>query len=74
MYKKVIAEDPSFEKNKDFWRDMFNVVVGIAWQTSLVAFPIFLVLRDWIPFIIAISITAVTSLILKFTWWNKLKD
>ncbi|MBN1415718.1 MAG: Na+:solute symporter [Bacteroidales bacterium] len=74
IHKKVVADDPSFEKNKDFGRDMFNVAVGIIWQLSLVAFPIYLVLRDWKPFVIAFSIMVVTSLILKFTWWNKLKD
>jgi Na+/proline symporter len=72
--EKVVADDPSFERNKDFRRDMFNVVVGIIWQLSLVAFPIYLVLRDWKPFLIAFGIMAVTSAILKFTWWNKLKD
>jgi SSS family solute:Na+ symporter len=74
IYQKVKADDPSFERNKDFWRDMFNVVVGITWQLSLVAFPIYLVLRDWKPFTIAFSIMVVTSVILKFSWWNKLKD
>jgi hypothetical protein len=53
---------------------MFNIVVGIVWQTSLIAFPIFLVLREWPQFIIAIGIMIVTSVILKLSWWNKLKD
>jgi Na+/proline symporter len=74
IHKKVVQDDPSFEGNKDFGKDMFNVAIGITWQTSLVAFPIFLVLREWTPFFIAIGIIAVTSIILKFNWWNKLKD
>jgi hypothetical protein len=74
VHKLVVAEDPSFEGNKDFGRDMFNVVIGICWQSSLVAFPIFLILREWTPFFVAIGIVAVTSVILKFNWWNKLKD
>jgi solute:Na+ symporter, SSS family len=74
ILKKVQADDPSFEKNKDFGQDMFNVVVGIIWQLSLVAFPVYLVLRDWKPFFIAFGLMAVTSLILKFTWWNRLKN
>jgi Na+/proline symporter len=74
VHKMVVQDDPSFEGNKDFKRDMFNVLVGIVWQTSLVAFPVFLVLREWKSFFVAIGIVAVTSLILKFTWWNKLKD
>jgi len=74
VHKLVVREDPSFEANKDFKRDMFNVVTGICWQSALVAFPVFLVIREWKSFLIAISIVAVTSVILKFTWWNKLKD
>ena len=74
IHKLVLQDDPKFEGNKDFKRDMFNVVVGICWQSSLVAFPVLLVLREWKAFIIAISIVVVTSLLLKFTWWNKLKD
>jgi hypothetical protein len=74
IHKKVVQDDPTFEGNKDFKRDMFNVVIGIAWQTSLVAFPVFLVLREWTPFFIGVGIMIVTSIILKFNWWNKLKD
>jgi Na+/proline symporter len=74
VHKKVVQDDPSFEGNHDFWKDMFNVLIGIIWQTSLIAFPIFLVLREWTIFCIAFGVTIVTSLILKFTWWNKLKD
>jgi SSS family solute:Na+ symporter len=74
VHKLVVQDDPTFEANKDFKKDMFNVVIGIVWQTSLVAFPVLLILRDWKSFFIAIAIVAVTSLILKFNWWNKLKD
>jgi hypothetical protein len=74
IHKLVVQEDPGFKGNKDFKRDMFNIVIGICWQSSLVAFPVFLILREWTPFFIAISIVALTSVILKFTWWNKLKD
>jgi SSS family solute:Na+ symporter len=40
VLKKVLAEDPTFKRNKDFLRDMFNVAVGICWQIALVALPI----------------------------------
>jgi len=74
VHKLVIAEDPSFEGNHDFWKDMFNIVIGISWQVSLMAFPVFLVIREWPSFFIAVSVTVVTTIILKFTWWNRLKD
>jgi Na+/proline symporter len=72
--KMVLAEDPSFQANRDFWRDMFNIAVGIVWQISLMAFPVFLVLREWNQFYVAVAVMVVTTVILKFTWWNKLRD
>jgi hypothetical protein len=69
-----MKDNPAFEGNKDFKRDMFNIVVGICWQSSLVAFPVFLILREWKSFFITIVIVAITSIILKFNWWNRLKD
>jgi hypothetical protein len=50
------------------------VVIGIIWQTSLVAAPIFFVIRDWTSFGIAIAIAAVTTWLLKVYWWDRLKD
>src|SRR5690606_32758353 len=41
VYEKVAAEYPGLEANRDFGRDMFNVAVGIAWQTSITAAGIF---------------------------------
>ena len=40
------AEDPASSRNPDFWRDMFNIVVGIVWQVALVALPIYIVTRS----------------------------
>jgi SSS family solute:Na+ symporter len=74
VYEKILKTDPAFERNRDFGRDMFNVFIGIIWQTALVAFPIFIVMREWKYFVISITIALITSAILKFTWWNKLKD
>ena len=28
VLRKVLAEDPTFKRNKDFSRDMFNIVSG----------------------------------------------
>jgi len=68
----VRAEDPSFQPNPDFWRDMFNVAVGIAWQTSLIALPIYVVIRRYNIALIALAVVLVTSAILKFTWYDPL--
>jgi Na+/proline symporter len=39
VYRKCLAEDPAFQPNRDFRRDMFNIAVGLVWQTSLVTAP-----------------------------------
>jgi heme/copper-type cytochrome/quinol oxidase subunit 4 len=53
---------------------MFNVVVGIAWQVSLVALPIYVVIWKVRTALIALAIIAITSVVLKFTWYNHLRD
>ncbi len=71
--EKVMADDPSFEPNKNFWLDMFNIVVGIIAQTSLVALPIFLVVKKFGFMWITVAIAAVSAIIMKRTWWDKLE-
>ncbi|MGA2649178.1 MAG: sodium:solute symporter family protein [Terracidiphilus sp.] len=74
VLRKVLAEDPSFKRNKDFFRDVFNVAVGIVWQVSLVALPLYIVIREWDRVAMAAGSIAVTSLILKFTWFDHLTE
>jgi Na+/proline symporter len=73
VLKKVQAADPSFKPNPDFFRDMFNIVVGIVWQTALVAMPVYFVIREYERAEIAAGIVAVTSLTLYLTWFRHLK-
>lgn len=72
IHDKVVAEDPDFKPNTNFGRDMFNVVIGIIWQTTLVVLPIYLILMETLPIIITLGITIITTLILKKTWFDKL--
>ena len=70
---KVMQEDPAFKPNPDFSRDITNVGVGIVWQLCLTALPIYLVLRQW-SWCGAIAATlVVTTLIIKFNWYDKLE-
>lgn len=70
---KVMAEDPSFRPNANFKRDTGNVAIGIVWQLCLTALPIYLVLKHW-SWVGAIAATlVVTSVILKFSWYDKLE-
>lgn len=70
----VQKEDPSFQRNQDFWRDMFNIVVGMAWQIALVALPMYIVSWKLSSAALAAVVVVVSSLVLKFTWYDHLKD
>ena len=74
VLRKVLAEDPGFKRNKDFFRDMFNIAVGIVWQVSLVALPLYIVIQEFQRAGIALAVILGTSLILKFTWYNHLSE
>ena len=73
VLQKVKLLDPNFEPNKNFKRDISNIFVGIIWQITLMAFPVFLVIREYNSLIIALVILVITSIILKFNWWNNLE-
>lgn len=71
--EKVMQENPNFRPNPDFTKDAINVVVGIVWQLSLTALPIYLVLREW-PWAGGIAaVLVITSVLLKFNWYDKLE-
>jgi hypothetical protein len=74
ILEKVRREDPAFEPNRDFTRDMFNIGVGICWQTALVVIPISIVIRRFDTAGIAFAVVAVASVILKFTWYDRLES
>lgn len=71
---EVQKDYPQVGANKNFARDAVNVLVGIVWQTSLVAAPIFMVIKHWPEFIAAMVVAAITSIFLWFNWYQKLED
>ena len=73
VYKELLKEDNSFKKNTDFWKDMVNCVIGIIWQSSMIVMPIYFVIRDYPKAIIALTIFVTTSIILKFTWLDRIR-
>ncbi|TDB61401.1 sodium:solute symporter family protein [Arundinibacter roseus] len=72
IHELVVAEDPDFEENKNVRRDLLNVALGMIWQTSLVIFPIYLVLLQVVPTLVAAAVAVVCMLILKKTWFDHL--
>lgn len=74
IHVQVVAEDPSFQPNKRFKLDMFNVVLGIIGQCCLTILPMYIVLWLKLPLLITAIILLIIILILKRTWWNKLEN
>lgn len=74
IYEKLKAENPRIEKNNAFGRDMFNVGIGIIWQTAITAAPIFMVIKYWTPFFISLGFITICTFILKYNWYDKMED
>ncbi len=71
--EKVMAEDPEFHPNQNLSLDAFNVVVGIAWQMTLVIMPIYLIIKEWNSLLATFGLFVATSVLLKFFWYDKLE-
>jgi Na+/proline symporter len=74
IHMKVMTENPEFQKNTNFKRDMFNIIIGIVWQTTLIALPIYIVIREKTPILTTIIILLITSSILKKNWLEKIEE
>lgn len=74
VHEQVMNENPSFEANKRFKLDMFNVVLGVIAQCCLTILPMYVVLWLKLPLLITIAILLVIVVVLKKTWWDKLEN
>jgi Na+/proline symporter len=72
--RAAVRQNPSFEPNRDFARDAFNVLIGIIWQTAFVALPIYVVIHYWKEAAICVGVIVATSAILKMTWYDRLES
>lgn len=72
VYEKVRLDNPDFQRNRDFGRDCFNVVIGLIWQITLVALPMYIVIKEPSGIIYTGIVLVITSLILKKNWLDKL--
>ena len=71
---QVLAADPTFQPNRNFRLNMFNVVLGIIAQLCLTILPMYLLLSQTLPLLVTIGILVVTGSILKKTWWDRLSE
>jgi len=72
VYQSLLDKYPNLKANTDFRRDAFNVVIGIIWQLTLNIIPICIIIGQYRTMWISVVIFAVTSVIMKFTWYDKL--
>jgi Na+/proline symporter len=61
------------EKNKEFLKDMLNCGIGIVWQSSMIVLPIYFMIRDYPKAWVALAIFVLTSVLLKYTWLDKVR-
>jgi Na+/proline symporter len=69
---KAAARYPDVKRNTNFKRDMFNVSIGIVWQSCLTVIPMYIVIKEGFPLLTSILILAITTLILKKNWYDKM--
>jgi SSS family solute:Na+ symporter len=72
VYQNLLEKYPNLKANTNFRRDAFNVAIGIIWQLTLNIIPICLIIGQYRTMWISIVVLAVTSVIMKFAWYDKL--
>jgi len=74
VYHLIAEEDAGFTGNKNFRRNMFNIVLGIVAQLCLTLLPMYIVLGLELPLLINALLLVGIILILKRTWWDRLNE
>jgi SSS family solute:Na+ symporter len=72
IVEKIKAENPGFEPNTNCGRHWFNVTVGIIWQVTLVALPVYIVIQNPRGIVGALAVLVTTTVILKKSWFDNL--
>ncbi len=73
VYRELKKDDATVTKNNEFGLDMLNCGIGIVWQSSMILLPIYFMVRDNFKTLIALLVFVLTSLILKYTWYDRVK-
>ena len=53
---------------------MFNIAIGMIWQVALVVVPMYAVTWKLGRAAVTMAVVVVTSVILKFTWYDHLRE
>lgn len=71
--KRVLIDNPGFIPSS-FKQDMMNICIGIVWQLSLAAVPVFMVMKYWKNMFLWLGVTVITTFLLKQFWYDKLEN
>ena len=74
IHERAVQQHPGLLANRNFRRDMFNVLVGMVWQTSFVAAGIYVVLQDFGALAVCFTLIVACSIVLKANWYDRLED
>ena len=72
ILNKIQSSDANVRKNDKFYRDMFNIFIGMVWQINMVLVPIYLLVYEYTAFTVSLILVIGTTLILKKNWYDKL--
>jgi len=71
---QALAEDPTFQRNKNFKINMLNVGLGICGQILLTLLPMYLILSKWNAFGFVLAMLIIIAFVMRKTWWKRLSD
>jgi SSS family solute:Na+ symporter len=68
----LLGEEPTFKKQTPFWREAMNTLIAMVGITSLYVSMLYLVLHRLETGFTLLAVTALTAVILFFTWYKYL--
>jgi hypothetical protein len=74
IHKIIAKEDPTFAGNKNFRRNLLNIVLGMIAQLCLTLLPMYIILWLKAPLLLTVALLTIIILILKRTWWDRLNE
>lgn len=72
VLRQCQAKNADFLRNRGFWYDAFNVLIGVVWQIAMVAMLMYVVIQQYSRMFVCLAVFAGTSIVLKFTWYDRL--
>ncbi len=73
VYERIKLDGEKITPNKEFYWDMMNCGIGIIWQSSMIVLPVYFMIRDYPKTLIALAVFLATSIVLKYTWLDKVR-